>query len=113
MPAVGALRVPGDVAIAEFQRPFGGVPRLPAIPLAVDHQEFVVRSAARPLKPVTQIRLGDRRERAEPGIGEPDASGDVEPPGVMPDRSGRKRGRPFRLWQGWLTILVYWVTTKV
>jgi len=26
--------------------------------------------------------------------------------------TGRKRGRPFRLWQGWLTILVYWVTCK-
>lgn len=26
--------------------------------------------------------------------------------------TGRKRGRPFRLWQGWITILVYWVTCK-
>ena len=87
VPAVGALRIPGDIGIAESQRPLGRVPRHPAIGLAIEHHEPCPVAAGRLRETAPQIILGRRRQRSVAGVGQPDAARDVESRLVAPDRA--------------------------
>src|SRR5262252_4813652 len=72
-PAVDTVGIPGDIGVAHLQRALGGVPRHPAVLQAVEDQEPGAFARGRAGEVVAQIALGDGRELAVAGVGQPDA----------------------------------------
>src|SRR5579871_4693315 len=97
-PTIGAFGVPGDILVAERERPPGRVPRHPAILEAVEYGW--ARTAAQGfVEPAAKIVEHDRRELSIAGVGQPQAAGDVEPWLVAPDGVGGQAGGARRLRQ--------------
>ncbi len=98
-PAVGAVRVPGNVDIAVRQSALGGIPRHPAGRLAIKHQKLFPVSAGDSLKSIFQVILDSPCECSIARVRQPPTSGYVGPWCLAPDRAHRQIQGLRRMWQ--------------
>src|ERR1700722_20450754 len=86
-PTVRALRIPGDIPVAEREGPLGRVPRHPAILEAVEH-ERPWAAAQSFIEPTAKIVEHHGSELAVAGVGQPQAAWNVGPRLVPPKLIG-------------------------